>query len=82
MWTEIGGAAAMITIGATAFRFLNGRITRTEDKASETSGKIFDKLDAQNREIGEVKTSMKAVKETMQEGFRRIERKIDDGNRC
>jgi len=81
MWTEIGGAALVIGLGIPAFRFLNGRITRTEDKAGETSSKIFDKLDAQNREIGEVRTSLKAVKETMQEGFKRIERKIDNGNK-
>lgn len=81
MWTEIGGAAVMVGLGTTAFRFLNGRITRTEDKSSEVTGKIFDKLDDQNREIGEVKTGLNAVKETMKEGFKRIESKIDGNKR-
>lgn len=80
MWAEAGGVVIMMGLGVTAFRFLNGRITHSEDKASDVSGKIFDKLDTQNREIGEVRTGLKAVKETMQEGFKRIERKIDGGS--
>lgn len=81
MWAEAGGLVFVMGLGVTAFRFLNGRITHAEDKNSETTGKIFGKLDDQNREIGEVKTGLEAVKETMKEGFTRIGRKIDDGNK-
>jgi len=81
MWAEVGGGVVMMGLGVTAFRFLNGRITHSEDKNSDTTGKIFSKLDDQNREIGEVKTGLAAVKETMKEGVTRIGRKIDDGNK-
>ena len=71
----------MLAIGGAAFKFLNGRITRCEDKNSEVFTKVFDKLDTQNREIGEVKVGLKAATETMKEGFKRIGRKIDNGNK-
>ena len=75
MWAEAGGAVVMLGLVTTGFKFLNGRITRAEDKNSETVDKIFDKLDIQNREIGEVKTSVNGMKDSL----KRIERKIDNG---
>jgi len=75
MWTQIGGIAGILAIGVGAFKFLNGRVTHCEDKNSEVLTKVFDKLDAQNREVGEVKAGMKG----MEGSLVRIERKINNG---
>lgn len=75
-WKEYGIAGTvfglLVTAGSICARHLNGRVNKVE----EVEGKIFDKLDVQNREIGEVKTEIKGMKEVVS----RIESKIDDGN--
>ena len=79
-WKEFGIAGVafglLTTAGGICAKFLNGRVNHVE----ELTEKVFNKLDDQNREIGEVKVGMDGIKEVMKDKFERLEKAVNDGN--
>lgn len=61
MLAEAIGGVTVLTLGGTAFLFLNSRINRTEDKSDEHFKCLDKKVDNMNREIGEIKTIVERI---------------------